>query len=158
MQPLFFVEARPGLGTSRSIPGSLTKRHPELMDLHDASEEMVQKAQRVKKKGPVRPSFPVVVCCGGRKCRDHVLDGDLAASTYTVFALPEVKRVIVPSYCGRHCHSLLAKGWTRPYGHNFSMTEQSGTGVSPLLRSVIQTCNDHCKQPVGTPVLSTVET
>ncbi|KIK21117.1 hypothetical protein PISMIDRAFT_681671, partial [Pisolithus microcarpus 441] len=49
MQPLFFVEARPGLGPSRSIPGSLTKRHPELMDLHDASEEMVQKAQTTNK-------------------------------------------------------------------------------------------------------------
>ncbi|KAI6014796.1 hypothetical protein PISMIDRAFT_678188 [Pisolithus microcarpus 441] len=50
MQPLFFVVARPGLGTSRSIPRPLTKRHPELMDLHDASEEMVQKAQTVNKR------------------------------------------------------------------------------------------------------------
>lgn len=122
------------------------------------SMQHAEKLHTSQKKGSGQAFIPIVVCCGGRKCRDHVLDGDLAASTYTVFALPEVKRVIVPSYCGRHCYSLLAKGWTRPYGHNFSMAEQSGTGVSPLLRSVIQTCNDHCKQPVGTPVLSTVET
>lgn len=149
------------------------------MDLHDASEEIVQKAQKVKRR--VRSGFiPVIECCGGQKCQGHILDGDLAASTYTVSALPEVKRVIVPGYCGRHCHSLLAKGWTRPYGHNFLMTERSGTGVSPsLLRSVIQTCcgdcfrigpsneyelirirtNDHCKfRPVGAPVSSIVET